>query len=90
MFANFLQLITRRPPPDFERRFVQEVHVTRARERSRRTERILLLGWVLILIKSFLVIWAVDKYHLKFNANWVIMPTVVAALLCTAVYFRRE
>ena len=90
MFANFLQLITRRPPPDFEREFVQEVHITQARERSRRTERILLLGWVLILIKSFLVIWAVDKYHLKFNANWVIMPTVVAALLCTAVYFRRE
>ncbi|MDB6167736.1 MAG: hypothetical protein JWM88_600, partial [Verrucomicrobia bacterium] len=32
----------------------------------------------------------VDKYHLRFNANWIIVPTVVAALLCTAVYFRRE
>ncbi|MDB6170511.1 MAG: hypothetical protein JWM88_3375, partial [Verrucomicrobia bacterium] len=57
MFANLLQLITRRPPPDFERSFVQDVHVTRGRERNRRTERILLGGWILILAKSFLMIW---------------------------------
>jgi hypothetical protein len=90
MFANLLQLITRRPPPDFEQGFVRDVHVTRRRARDRRTERILLAGWVLILCKSFLMIWVVDKYHLKFNANWIIVPTVIAALLCTAVYFRRE
>jgi uncharacterized membrane protein YgcG len=90
MFANLVQLITRRPPPDFERRFVEDVHVTRRHARNRRTERILLAGWVLILLKSFLMLWLVDKYHLRFNANWVIVPTVIAALLCTVVYFQRE
>ncbi len=90
MFANLIQLITRRPPPDFERGFVEDVHVTRRRPRNRRTERILLFGWILILLKSFAMIWLVDRYHLKFNANWIIIPTVVAALLCTAVYFRKE
>jgi hypothetical protein len=90
MFANLVQLITRRPPAEFERGFVQDVRVSRPRQRNRRTERILLIGWVLILFKSFLVLWAVQKYHMNFNANWVIVPTVIAALLCTAVYFRQE
>jgi hypothetical protein len=90
MFANLIQLITRRPPPDLEQSFVKEVHVTRRRTRNPRTEKILLWGWVLILLKSFLMIWAVDRYHMKFNANWIIIPTIVAALVCTAVYFRKE
>jgi hypothetical protein len=90
MFANLLQLITRRPPPDFERRFVQDVHVSRRSPRHARTERIILAGWILILAKSFLMIWVVDKYHLSFNANWVILPTVVSGLLCTAVYLWRD
>jgi hypothetical protein len=87
MFANLLQLITRRPPPDFERGFVQEVHVTQPSPRNPRTERIILAGWLFILGKSFLMIWLVDKYHLSFNANWIIVPTVISGLLCTAVYF---
>jgi hypothetical protein len=90
MFANLLQLITRRPPADFEHGFVQEVHVSRQSPRHPRTERIILAGWLLILGKSFLMIWLVDTYHLSFNANWVIVPTVISALLCTAVYFRRD
>jgi hypothetical protein len=36
------------------------------------------------------MIWVVDKYHLSFNANWVILPTVVSGLLCTAVYLWRD
>ena len=55
MFANLLQLITRRPPPDFEQRFVREVHVTQRSQRNRQTERIILAGWLLILGKSFLI-----------------------------------
>ena len=45
---------------------------------------------MLIVGKSFLVVWLVDKYHLNFNAGWVIVPTVISALLCTAVYFWRD
>jgi len=90
MFANLLQLITRRPPPDYERSFVQEVRVTERSPRNPRIERVILAGWVLILAKSFLVIWLVGKYHLSFNADWIIVPTVISAGLCTAVYFLRD
>jgi hypothetical protein len=90
MFSNLLQLITRRTPPDYERSFVQEVRVRERSPRNPRIERLILICWLLILVKSFLVIWLVDKYHLTFNADWIIVPTVIAASLCTAVYFWRD
>jgi hypothetical protein len=90
MFANLLQLITRRPPPDYERSFVQEVRVKQRSPRNPRIERIIVAGWLLIVAKSVFVIWAVQKFHLGFNAAWVIAPTVIFALLCTAVYFWRD
>ena len=90
MIPNLFQLISRRPSAELEHGFVQDVHVSRQSPRDLRTERIILIGWVLILMKSFLMIWLVDKYHLAFNANWVIVPTVIAALLCTGVYFLRD
>lgn len=87
MFANLVQLITHRTPPEFEGSFVQDIRVKERPPRNLRMERFILACWVLILAKSFVVIWAVDKYHLDFNANWIIVPTVLAALLCTLVYF---
>lgn len=90
MFANFLHLITGRPSPDVERSFITEVHTAARPPRNLRVERIILAGWLLIVMKSFFMIWLVDKYHLPFNANWVILPTVTFALLCTAVYLWRD
>lgn len=90
MFANLVQLITHRTPPEFEGSFVQGIRVKERPPRNLRIERLILACWVLILAKSFLVIWLVDKYHLGFNANWIIVPTVIAASLCTAVYFLRD
>ncbi len=90
MFSNLIHLLGRRPSPDVGAGFVEDVNVAHRSPRDLRTERIILIGWVLILIKSFAVIWAVDRYHLAFNANWVIVPTVLAALLCTGVYLARD
>lgn len=90
MFANLLQLITRRPPPDYERSFVQEIRVKQRSPRNPRIEQAIAAGWVLIVIKGFLVVWLVGKYHLNFHAGWIIGPTVISALLCTAVYFWRD
>ncbi len=90
MISTLLQLIGQRPSREVETGFVQDVHVSRQSPRNLRTEHIILLGWLLILIKSFTVIWLVDKYHLAFNANWVIVPTVLAALLGTVVYYLRD
>ncbi len=87
MFANLLQLITGRPPVDYERSFVREVRVRRPYPRNQRTEKLILAGWLFILAKSFLMIWLVDRYHVPINADWVIVPTVAFALVCTAAYF---
>ena len=87
MFANLLQLISRRPPPDYDRGFVQSVNVAPRRLRSRRTQWLLLGGWLLIAAKSWLVVWAVEYYRVPVNPLWVIVPTVIFAAVCTVVYF---
>ena len=77
MFANFLQLITGRPPTEHEQGFVEEVHlVNHARPRNRRAEKLFLVCWLLIAVKCFLVVWLVDKYHMNFSPLWVNGPTV--------------
>ena len=89
MFPNLLQLISRRPAPEYEQGFVQEVSITPRRIRNPRIERLFLYGWILIVIKSVFVVWATGRYHIPFSPLWVIVPTVIFAALCTAVYFRR-
>jgi len=92
MFTTFLRLITGRPPTDSGVVFVRDVSVVRKTRapRNRRTERLILISWPLILAKSWLVIWAIEKYHVPIAANWIIVPTVVFAALCTGLYFLRE
>ena len=93
MFTELLRLISGRPPPGSAADFVKEVRVVRERgrtPRSRRTEKLILAGWVLIAVKSWLMIWLVEKYRVPINASWVIVPTVVFAALCTALYFWRD
>jgi hypothetical protein len=91
MFANLIQLITRRPPPDdYDLAFVKEVSVHAKPARSPRVERIILIGWGLIAGKCWLVTWLIEKYHVPIDPMWVVAPTVLFALLCTVVYFRRS
>ena len=86
MFANLLQLIGGRPAASFEPEFVREVRVRRRQPRDPRTEKLILAGWLLIVAKSYLMIWLVDRYHVPINADWVIVPTVAFATVCTAAY----
>jgi hypothetical protein len=90
MFANLLQLISRKSPPAFEDAFVEEVTITKKTPRNRRVEQLLIACWVLIAMKSILAVWAVHRWHVPFNPLWVIAPTVMFAALCTAVYLWRE
>ena len=90
MFANLLQLISRKPPPGYERAFVEEVNVTKQTPRNRRVEQWLIVGWIFIAVKSVLVVWAVHRWHVPFNPLWVIAPTVMFAALCTGLYLWRE
>ena len=90
MFANLLQLITRRTPAAYEHGFVREVRQVRRTPRNPKIERLIFLFWLLIAAKCWLVIWLVNRYQVPINPLWVNGPTVLFALLCTAVYFGRS
>jgi hypothetical protein len=91
MFADFIRLIHRRPPADYERGFVRDVSVHHEKApRNRRVERLFAICWILILIKSVAVVWLFDRYHVPVNPLWVIAPTVIFAGLCTVVYLLRD
>jgi hypothetical protein len=90
MFADFVRLISRRPPTDYERGFVRSVTVRDRSPRNRRLERLFAVCWVLIIIKSFAVVWLFDHYHVPVNPLWVIAPTLIFASLCTVVYLLRD
>jgi hypothetical protein len=90
MFADLVRLISRRPPTDYERGFVQSVKVREKRARNRRVERIIYIGWGIIVVKSAAVFWLFDHYHVPVNPLWVVVPTLIFAALCTVVYLLRD
>lgn len=91
MFANLLQLIAGRPPPPEVARdaFVESVQVgARPRERrNRRTERFMLVCWLLIAVKHVLIIWACNRYPVPYHQLWINFPTWVLGALATGIYF---
>jgi hypothetical protein len=89
MFANLFSS-SRRPASEYERSFVQEVTVKAPSPRNRRLERLIVLGWIVIVLKSIVVVWAVRHYRIPFNPLWVIAPTVAFAILITWVYWKRS
>ena len=89
MFANFLQLITGRPPPGRGHGFVQDVTVQERALRDPRVERLILICWVLIAVKHVAVIWAVYRYPIPFHQLWINFPTWLLGVLATGVYYGR-
>ena len=59
----------------------------RQARRRRRVETLIYFCWGLIVLKSFLVVWAVNHYAMPFNPLWVIGPTVTFALIATSAYY---
>ena len=53
----------------------------------RRIETLIYVCWGLIVLKSFVVVWAVNHYAMPFNPLWVIAPTVCFAFLATSLYY---
>ncbi|HVU25630.1 MAG TPA: hypothetical protein VHE13_15985 [Opitutus sp.] len=91
MFPHLVQLVTRRPPPGSDRGFIEEIRLVKAGPaRNPRAEKLILACWVLIAGKCTLVVWLVEKYHMKFSPWWVNGPTLAFALMCTAIYFWRD
>jgi hypothetical protein len=90
MFPEFVRLINRRPPADYNRDFVRAVRVREKAPRNRRVERLILICWGIIVLKCVAVVWLFDRYHVPVNPLWVIAPTVIFAALCTLVYLFRD
>lgn len=90
MFADLVRLINRRPPFDYEKGFVREVRIRGRTPRNLRVERTIEVCWAVIVVKSVVVVWLFDRYHVPVNPLWVIAPTVVFAGLCTLVYLLRD
>lgn len=91
MFANLLQLLTRRAPPGYDLAFVKEVQKSAAREpRSRRLERVLVICWVLIAIKTWAVMVLIHHFKVPINPWWINAPTLGAGAICTLIYVLRR
>lgn len=92
MFANLLQLLGRRPRAGhYDLAFVAAVEVAAPREsRSRRSEWLLVICWLLIGLKSWGVWWLVEAYRMPFDAWWIIAPTLGAGAVCTGLYLWRR
>jgi len=92
MFANLIRLLTRSDPPSqaYNVAFVKEVQVRRTEPRSRRVEKFLLWGWIAVVLKCAFVWWAMRHYHVPFHPDWIILPTLGMAGVCTALYCWRR
>jgi hypothetical protein len=90
MLTNFLQLFGRNPDNEYEQAFVKEIIVREKPARDPRVERIIVLGWLLIALKSAFIWWACANYTVPFHPLWIIAPTAMFGLLCTAVYYGRR
>jgi hypothetical protein len=87
MFANLIQLLSHRLSPEPDPGFVKDVRVRQVRVRNPRLERRIKIGWAVIAVKSVLVVWLVDHYHIPFSPLWVIVPTVIFATAVSIVYY---
>jgi len=91
VLANFFQLFLRRSTGEnYRRAFVVDVRPVTPREpRNRRSERFILIGWGLIGLKCWGVIWLIHKYQVPVGPWWINGPTLAAATLVSIVYLRR-
>lgn len=90
MFTQLIHLLHRQPPPEYDRAFIQEVRVRRRMPRNFRSEALLAVGWLLIALKSWAMFRLVDHYAMPFDAWWIVGPTLLAAVICTWIYLRRD
>lgn len=66
--------------------FVEEVRPLHTQKTVPWMNRLLVIGWTLIAVKSVVVWWACAHYTLPFHPLWIIGPTVAFGALCTGVY----
>lgn len=90
MISELIRLITGRTEPEAETDFVEEVHLKERRQPSRKVERLILIGWLIIVSKCFVVAWAIERYSIPIHPGYVIVPTLFMAAICTALYYWKD
>lgn len=67
------------------------MHMAQKHEaRNKRSERWLVIGWVMIGVKSCALWWLINAYKVPIHPLWLIVPTVMFGLLATALYIWRD
>ena len=90
MLTTLFRLFSSRSSLDYERAFITEVTMTGQVARNPAVERLILAGWLLIVVKCFAVIWIINHWAVPVHPYWIIVPTILMAALGTAVYLRRD
>ncbi len=90
MLTSLAWLHVRRVPAPYERAFVRSVTTREPIARDAWAEKLILAGWLVIVVKSLLVIWAIDHWRVPFHPYWINVPTILMAALVTAIYLRRN
>lgn len=90
MISELFRLITGRTGDERDADFVEEVTIKERRQSNRAMERLILAGWAVIIVKCFVVAWAIDHYAIPVHSGWVIVPTLFMAAICTALYYWKD
>ena len=90
MFTRLTQIFGSPRSSDYDREFIREVKIQRPIKRSAKSGFFLLGAWVLIFLKCWAVIWAIERYHIPVHPLWITVPTLVFGGLCTVLYLRGE
>jgi hypothetical protein len=54
---------------------------------ARAIRAVMIVLWLVIIAKCFVVWRAIDYWHMPFNAVWIIGPTIAFAALATGVWW---
>ena len=90
MISELFRLITGRAGDERDEDFVEEVNVREKRQPSRAVERLILVAWAIIIVKCFVVAWAIKHYAIPVHPGWVVVPTLFMAAICTALYYWKD
>lgn len=47
------------------------------------------LGWMVIIVKCLMVPWVIQTWHIPIGPFWVIIPTLIFAVVVTALVLTR-
>ena len=60
---------------------------TRRPQDRRRVMQVIRICWVILIVKSLLVVWACDRHETPFSPLWIVAPTLVFGMIATVVYY---